>query len=443
MRNVSYRKEQLAKLAYLVKDNTKAICDALHADVNRNPTEVILSETSIILAEVVNVYSNVSSWAKDINPPTGLNFRLMKLRIKPTPKGVVLIIAPFNFPLLLTFMPLIGALAAGCTVVLKISEALPNTSPLIQNLVEKYLDPHVVRVVQGGIMETSKLLQLRWDHILFTGSARVGHIVSAAAAKHNTPITLELGGKCPVIIDHNYPDFPLIARRLSWGRNLNSGQACTAPDFVLISRSRQDQLIKELKKAYEKFFPVENNLPRLISTDATKRIKGYLDGTEGEIVIGGKTDVEHRFISPTVVMDVNGTDTTMQEEIFGPVLSIIPVDSLDEAIDIINSRPQPLAIYVFSENEQFKEKGMILMDRIVAVRYPPFTSSKHSAAVRLTAVSLPFDRQGRLLYSRRVQPWLGFFTFTVIGSMLVSIYLNSHPNAWLQAKERFLQWREM
>ncbi|KAG8833379.1 hypothetical protein FRC17_010775 [Serendipita sp. 399] len=364
MRDVSYRKEQLAKLAYLVKDNTAAICDALYADVNRVSTEVILSETSVVLAEVVNAYANVSSWAEDIKPPTGLNFRLMKLRIKPTPKGVVLIIAPFNFPLLLTFMPLIGALAAGCTVVLKISEGLPNTSPLIQKLIEEYLDPEVVRVVQGGVEETTKLLQLRWDHILFTGSARVGHIVSAAAAKYNTPITLELGGKCPTIIDPAYPDFSLIARRLAWGRNLNSGQSCTAPDFVLIPRSGQQRLIDELKKAYADFFPEEKSLPQLVSVDATNRIKGYLDETKGGIAIGGRVDISQRFISPTVVIDVDGTDATMQEEIFGPILSIVPAETLDEAIEFINSRPQPLAIYVFSEDETFKEKGALAQGQL-------------------------------------------------------------------------------
>lgn len=217
--------------------------------------------------------------------------------------------------------------------------------------------------------------------VLFTGSTRVGRIVGAAAAKFNTPTTMELGGKCPVIVDPRKADLELVARRILWGRVGNGGQVCVSPDYVLIPRGSQKDLVTELKKVYKEFFPEDplhsDSLTRLVSPAAAKRVKGYLDETKGQIVIGGQSDPSTRYIEPTVVVDVKGEDSTMQEEIFGPVLSIVPVDNLDEAISFLGSRyvrpyllhlitkslysrPLPLALYVFSHDEAFKAKGDFL-----------------------------------------------------------------------------------
>lgn len=473
MGDIPARKHQLARLAYMIKENVPAICDALRVDMNRPPTETVLNETSLVVGEAALAYSKVSTWSKDIIPSTLLTFKPMRPRIKPTPKGVVLIISPFNYPWLLTFVPLIGAIAAGNTVVLKVPETLEKTTPLMEELVRKYLDPNVVRVVVGSVQETTKLLQLKWDHILFTGSARVGHIVSAAAAKFNTPLTLELGGKCPVIVDPANANYKIIAKRILWGRTSNAGQTCTAPEYILIPRHAQSDLAKALKEVYATFFPEENALPHMVSGDATKRVAGYLERTQGEIVAGGKVDIADKFIAPTVLCGVGGDDVVMQDEIFGPLLSIVPVEDLDEAIAFINKRPQALAIYVFSHDDAFKERvtrstrsGAIAFNDVVmqtgmrglpfggsgasgygsykgkygfdtfthfrssmetpswvepflSVRYPPYTKSKEASGLRLVDASLPFDNQGRATLLSKALHWIPHaILFMILGYIL-------------------------
>ncbi|PVF93618.1 aldehyde dehydrogenase [Serendipita vermifera] len=405
MQSIAFRKKQLARIAYMIKENLSEINESLRLDLHRAPVETAIGDTAGILHEAVHAYENVEEWIKNSKPPTTIAFQSMNVNVKPTPKGVVLIIAPFNYPYGLAFNPLIAAIAAGCTVVLKLAESIPNVSRLSEALVRKYLDPEVVRVVQGGVEETSALLRLEWNHIFFTGSPKVGRIVATAAAKFLTPVTLELGGKCPIIVDPRHANFEVIARRILWGRTMNSGQVCVSPDYVLIPRQYQKPLVDALHKAYKEFYPEGNyhseSFARLVSTASAKRVEGYLSGTRGNISIGGQTDGV--YFSPTIVTDVKGDDSTMQEEMFGPVLSIIPLDQIDEAIDFVNDRPQPLALYVFSKDSKFKDQ-VTRNTRSGAIIF-------NDTMTHVGAAGLPFGGSGMSGYGQYHGKW-GFDTFT-------------------------------
>lgn len=261
--------------------------------------------------------------------------------------------------MILTFQPLIGAIAAGCTAVLKPSELVPTFSQLLEEIVPKYLDPNVCRVVNGAVPETSKLLELQWDHIFYTGNGRVARIIASAAAKHLTPLTLELGGKSPVIIDSAY-DIDLAAKRILWGKCNNAGQICVAPDYVLVQRDKQDELVEAFRKHYNAFFPkgaLDSPLFGSIISDLHhKRITSLLSRTNGEVVLQGRVDAARRRLEPTIVKDVADGDSLLEEEIFGPVLPIVPVDSLNQAVDFVNARPHPLVLYGFSDKESVKQK---------------------------------------------------------------------------------------
>ncbi|KAI0684118.1 Aldehyde/histidinol dehydrogenase, partial [Cerioporus squamosus] len=269
------------------------------------------------------------------------------------------IISPFNVPIFLSLGPLVSAIAAGCAAVIKPSEATPHVSQLLAELIPKYLDSDLYHVIQGGAEQTSKALELRWDHSDCSGGTHVGRIVAMAAAKHLTPVTLELGGKNPVVVDPKV-DLPLTARRLLWGRFGNAGQVCTCPEYVLVPRSFQDQFVDALKDAYHTFYPDgpehSDSFGRIVSKHHTKRIEGLLEHTRGEIICGGEVDVDKRYVAPTIVNNVPADDSLMSEEIFGPVLLVIPVEDVDEAIEYIRLREDPLAVYVFSQDKKFQEK---------------------------------------------------------------------------------------
>ncbi|CAA7261174.1 unnamed protein product [Cyclocybe aegerita] len=342
LRDIAYRKYQLVRLMYLVKDNSVRFEEALKKDLGRPVLEARMLEIHSTIGEAKTQWKNVETWAKPSKPPFNFNFFAMRPITRKEPKGTVLVISPFNYPVWLSLGPVAGAIAAGCTVLLKPSELTPHTSALMTELISKYLDHDVVRVVNGAIPETTKILDLQWDHILYTGGGRVGRIVATAAAKYLTPTTLELGGKSPVIIDPK-TDVRLAARRILWGKT--------------------DKFIDALKEVYEEFYPdaakrsaVSDSYSRLITTQATARIAGLLEKTQGKVVFGGEVDKDNKFIAPTAVRDVGPGDSLMSEEIFGPVLPIVPVDSIDDAIKFINEREHPLAIYVFSQDDQVKTK---------------------------------------------------------------------------------------
>lgn len=371
LRSLEYRKYQILQLIYMIKENSERFDQALIDDTGRPVNETRLIEVNASITECLESYHGVDKWAKPEKPAFNPQWFAMKPTIHKEPKGTVLIIVPFNYPVWLSVPPIAGAIAAGNTVLLKPSESTPSTSALLEELLARYVDSDLVQVVNGAIPETTKLLELQWDHILYTGSGRVARIVSAAAAKHLTPVTLELGGKSPVFIDADSIDLPTSARRLFWGKVANAGQTCVAPDYVLCPRSFQGQLIEELKKVSEQFFPDAEGgvgagggvagegagkMTRVTTEAGWRRLKGMLDATKGDIVIGGETDEARRWIAPTVVKDVKEGDSLLSDEIFGPILPIVPVDSLEEALAYVNARDHPLAIYVFSTDEKFKTK---------------------------------------------------------------------------------------
>ncbi|TFK21603.1 aldehyde dehydrogenase [Coprinopsis marcescibilis] len=361
LNSIAYRKYQLLQLGYLVQENADRLEGALKADLGRPGVEARMVEINPSLGEILSTYKNVEKWAKPESPEFHMNFFAMRPKINKVPKGTILIITPFNYPLWLAIGPIVGAIAAGNTVALKPAENAPATSALFAELIPKYLDNDLIRVINGGIAETTKVLELQWDHIIYTGSGRVGKIVATAAAKHLTPVTLELGGKSPVVVDSTC-DLKTVSKRLLWGKCVNAGQTCVAPDYVLVPRSFHDTFVKALKDTYDEFYPPHaqasspDNFSRMITPQAFNRVKGLLDATKGTIVAGGQTDAETKFIAPTIVTNVGADDSLMSDEIFGPVLPIVAVEDIDEAIRFINSKDHPLALYVFSQDQAVKDR---------------------------------------------------------------------------------------
>ncbi|KZS97992.1 NAD-aldehyde dehydrogenase [Sistotremastrum niveocremeum HHB9708] len=354
-RSIKFRKTQLLQLCYMIQDNLDRFKEALRLDLGRHTLEASFLDLGGAIKEALTAYKNVEKWAKPESPPFSMDYFPMKPTIRKEPKGVVLIITPFNYPIFLAYSPIAGAIAAGNTVLLKPSESSPACSALLEELGSKYLDPSVFRVVQGAVPETTKLLELQWDH----SNGAVAKIVSTAAAKHLTPITLELGGKCPAVVDPNC-DLGVTARRLLWGKFANAGQTCVAPDYVLVPAKFQDALVDAMVKEYHNFYPTGTtttpSVSRIINERHTERIKKLMDATQGDVVVGGETNVSQRFIAPTIVKNVTGDDSLMTEELFGPVLPIVPVPSIESAIEFVNARDHPLALYVFTKDPKVKAK---------------------------------------------------------------------------------------
>ncbi|KAF9265110.1 NAD-aldehyde dehydrogenase [Marasmius fiardii PR-910] len=360
-KSIEYRKYLLVQLMYMLKDNAERIENALKQDLGRPPFESQFLEISGSLTETKHTYSNIDKWVKPEKAPFSLNWSAMKPTIYKEPKGVVLIISPFNYPIFLTIPVLASAIAAGNAVIVKPSEATPATSALMTELIEEYMDTSLVRVVNGAVPETTKLLEKTWGHILYTGGGRVAKIISAAAAKTLSPVSLELGGKTPVFVDPA-SDLKMAARRILWGKVANAGQTCLAPDYVIVTEDAQEKFVQALKEVHAEFYPTadgakaEGAYGRLCTPQAWNRVNGLLRNSKGEVVLGGDVDEADKFIAPTIVKNVKPDDSLMSEEIFGPVLPIMPVKDLDEAIAFVNAKDHPLSLYVFSQDSRFKEK---------------------------------------------------------------------------------------
>ncbi|KAI0325251.1 NAD-dependent aldehyde dehydrogenase [Cubamyces sp. BRFM 1775] len=364
-RSIAFRKEQIAQVGYLLKDNEQRIKDALKHDLGRPEQETDFFDLTSVYTDVRLAYDNVEQWAKPQRADFNVNFFAMSPKLQAEARGVVLLISPFNFPALLTFSPLVSMIAGGNAVVIKPSEQLSTFIELIAQLVPQYLDKDLYHIVNGGREETAKLLELRWDHIFYVGNGRTGRVIAEAAAKHLTPTTMELGGKNPVVVDPKC-DVNLAARRILWGRFSNAGQICLAPEYVLVPRGFEETLVQAMKEVYASFYPegpaLSASLARVVSQAQAQRITTMLNETKGEIVLGGDTDVSQKYIAPTVVKDVNVNDPLMADEIFGPVLCLVPVNDVHEAIAIINSQECPLAVYVFSPDKAFQNKGAVSHD---------------------------------------------------------------------------------
>ncbi|KZV90694.1 NAD-dependent aldehyde dehydrogenase [Exidia glandulosa HHB12029] len=354
-KDVAFRKTQLLQLAYMFQDNKQQLHDALVADLGHHPNETEYIEYSAIANHALKAYENVDAWAKPESPAFSLNTFPMSPRTYKQPKGVVLIIGPYNYPMFCVVIPLIGAIAAGCAVVVKPSEMTPHAAAFLTDLLPKYLDPTLYTVVNGAVPETTELLNLSWDHIFFTGGARVGRIVASAAAKHLTPVTLELGGKSPAIVDNNC-DFDATARRILWGKMLNAGQSCTAPDYVMVVREGHDKLVAAFKKAHAQFFPSAETeteqTTRLINAAAFQRLTGLLDRTSGTVILGGERDSSRNWLATTIVDNCPFDDSLMTEELFGPVLPIVTVETIEDAVARISKGDRPLGCFVFSKNKK-------------------------------------------------------------------------------------------
>ncbi|MGC6419228.1 MAG: aldehyde dehydrogenase family protein [Bradymonadia bacterium] len=355
-RPYQWRMEQLNQLQALVEENTDAILEALQADLGKPTFEAWGAEIGVTLKDIKETKRHLKTWMKPERVATALVTQPGSSRRYKDPLGCVLIIAPWNYPFNLVFAPLVGALAAGNTVLVKPSEVTENTSRLIAQLLPRYIDPSVVAVVEGGIPETTTLLEQRFDHIFYTGNGHVGRIVMTAAARHLTPVTLELGGKSPVYV-HESADLKTTARRVAWGKFLNAGQTCIAPDYVLVDEAVRTAFLDELKAAVSSFYgdnPMEaTSFARIVSDKHHARLSQLLENQN--VFVGGVTDPDQRYISPTILIDVETHAPVMQAEIFGPILPVLSVRGVDEAVEFINGRPKPLALYIFTKQDEIAE----------------------------------------------------------------------------------------
>lgn len=354
---LSHRIEALKKIQSYILTHEAEIGKAIRKDLGKSDFESYMCETGLVLSEITYMLKHIRSFAKEKNvltPLTQFHSRSFK---KPSPYGVALIMSPWNYPFLLTIDPLIDALAAGNTVVLKPSAYSPYTSTVIQSMIEECFDTRYVAIITGGRAENTCLLNEHFDYIFFTGSQTVGKEVMRHAAAHLTPVTLELGGKSPCIVEES-ANIKLAARRIVFGKYLNCGQTCVAPDYIYCDRKIKDQLLAEIKRQIKRQFrsePLTNkNYGKIINEKHFDRITKLIDSSK--VVFGGKCDRTTLKIEPTVMDHVTFDDAVMQEEIFGPILPILTYDSLDQAIHKINSMPHPLALYVFTSDKTAARK---------------------------------------------------------------------------------------
>ena len=374
---VKFRKTMLRELANAIRRNEQAINDAMMADMNKAPMEVYMTETGLVLDEIKYHLKHIDRWIKGARVRTPLTQFPARSFISPEPKGNVLIMAPWNYPLQLCLMPLIGAISAGCTAVIKPSAYAPEVSKVVAKIIGDTFNERYIAVVEGGREENSAILEERFDHIFFTGSQAVGHTVMEAAAKHLTPVTLELGGKSPVIVDDT-ADIKIAARRIAFGKVLNAGQTCVEPDYMFIHRDVKETFIYEYRKALEEFFPGGDmsDMNVIINDKHYERVKRLLGC--GRTVLGGGFDDERRFIEPTLLEDVNISDPVMQEEIFGPVLPMLVYKDIETCIEHIKDNDKPLALYLFTKDKYTIKKvlgscsfgGGCINDTIVHIATP-------------------------------------------------------------------------
>jgi aldehyde dehydrogenase (NAD+) len=353
--DIDFRLTQLKALKQVILNRQNDIVAAIHADLGKPEFEAYLTEIGVT-QEIDYAIKHLRTWAKPQKVSTSLTTFPSSAQIRSEPLGVVLIISPWNYPFQLMIAPLVGAIAAGNCALLKPSELAPHTSQIITQIIQATFAPNYIAVVEGGIEASQTLLEERFDHIFFTGGTAIGKVIMAAAAQHLTPVTLELGGKSPCVVDRDVP-LEHTARRIIWGKFLNAGQTCVAPDYLLVDRQIKPALLAALQKTIREFYgndPSQSpDYGRIISDRHFSRLADLL---QGEILMGGETKAEERYIAPTLIDQVSWTDAIMQDEIFGPILPILEYEDLGEAIAQINARPKPLALYLFSKNKQVQNR---------------------------------------------------------------------------------------
>lgn len=386
-RPLSWRRAQLDGLLAMLVDHERDLLDALGADLAKPPLEAYGTEIGFAKREIEHARKNLERWAAPEKVRAPLPVQPARAWVQPEPLGAVLVIAPWNYPVQLTLAPLVGALAAGNCAVVKPSELAPTTSAVLARWIPDYTDRDAVAVVQGGVDETTALLAQRWDHVFYTGNGHVGRIVMRAAAEHLTPVTLELGGKSPAVVDRS-ADLAVAARRIAWGKYLNAGQTCIAPDYVLCHADVIEELTDGIRDAVRAFYGPDPRLSRdyarIVDTRHLRRLVGYLD--EGEIAFGGESDEPTRYIAPTALRDVPDDAPCMREEIFGPVLPIRSVTDTDEAVDFVTARDKPLALYVFADND--------VVARDVVERTSSGTVAVNATLFQVSVPDIPFGGVG-------------------------------------------------
>ncbi len=358
-RPLEWRREELRSVQRMLREGEDELLEALHADLGKPAAEARLTDLSLVAAEIDVMLRNLGRWSR----PERVHMPAMQqpghASVIREPLGVALVISPWNYPVQLLVLPMAAAIGAGNCVVAKPSELAPRTSAAIARLATRYLDGRAVAVVEGGVAETQELLGQPFDTIFYTGNGRVGRIVMEAAARHLTPVTLELGGKSPTIVDAD-TDIAVAARRIAWGKFMNAGQTCVAPDYVLVHRAAADELVDALRTSVRAFYGEDPrrspDYGRIVNDHHFDRLHGLLASTEATPAVGGGSDRAQRYIAPTILTGVGPADAVMDDEIFGPILPVLEVDDLDAAVRFVGQRPKPLALYVFSRSKESVEK---------------------------------------------------------------------------------------
>jgi aldehyde dehydrogenase (NAD+) len=403
-RPVEWREKQLAAVWAMVTERADVFCDALWKDLRRNKVDATVADLKTVADEADYARRRVRHWMKPKSERTPFVLWPGRTTVRFEPLGVGLIIGAWNYPIQLVLSPLIAALSGGNAAVLKPSEVSPASAAALAELVPQYLDPDAVSVVIGGVAETTALLEQKWDHIFFTGGTSIGRIVMVAAAKNLTPVVLELGGKSPAIV-HDSADLKVAARRIAHGRWLNAGQTCTAPDYVLVSKSVAPAFLAHLKAAVLDFYGADPqkspDFGRVVSPRHFDRLKNLL--SEGAIHHGGQHDRDDLFIAPTILTDVPPEAPVLREEIFGPILPVLEVDGVDQAIAHVNARPHPLGLYVFASDQA-------VVDRILAATASG-DAAVNDCAVQPIIRELPFGGVGNSGMGKYHGEW-GFRAYT-------------------------------
>jgi len=361
-KSLAYRIHALRLLREIIKSNEQSLMDALKEDLNKNPFESYMSEIGMLLGEISFTLKHIKKWSRPRRVKATMAQFGSKSVIYPEPYGVTLIISPWNYPFQLTFAPLIGAVAAGNCSIIKPSELTPATAKLIGELISQSFPEEYITVIQGGAETSQALLKEKFDYIFFTGSVAVGKVIMKAAAKTLTPVTLELGGKSPCIV-HKDANLPLAAKRIAWGKFINAGQTCVAPDYVYVHSEIKEEflqyLIQSIKVLYSEDVLSKGDFTRIVAKRHFERLTGFL--LEDKLLYGGKYDSSSLTIEPTILDDVSWDDLVMKDEIFGPILPVLSYEDTTNMIHTIAERPKPLALYIFSESKSFQNK---VLDRI-------------------------------------------------------------------------------
>ncbi|MGC8627596.1 MAG: aldehyde dehydrogenase family protein [Acidimicrobiales bacterium] len=388
-RPVPWRRHQLEQLAQMLRRETKLLTEAMAADLGKPETESWLTDIAAVRRDIDGVARHLDGWARPRPVRVPWQLKPGQAEVVPEPLGAVLVIGPWNYPVRCLVLPLAFAIAAGNTAAVKPSELAPATSAALAEQLPRYLDNEAFAVVEGGAQVAEELVKEHWDHIFFTGSRRVGKLVMSAAAQHTTPVTLELGGKNPAIVDRS-ADIAVAARRLAWGKFLNAGQTCVAPDYVLVDASVEEQFHSEVVRQILRFYGPDprtsRDFGRIVNDAHLQRLIGLLRDTKGRVLTGGSSDATARYLAPTVLSSVDWDDPVMSDEIFGPILPVVAFDQLDQALSVLVTKDKPLSLYVYTQDEAVAKK-------VIAHTSSGSVCVNHNA-VQLGVPGLPFGGVG-------------------------------------------------